>query len=162
MEPIEQIQVFVFILIAGFRSKKLLHPFVLRGSCPFFAEHLIDQAGCLAVCRIVGTDERTVGKAVVLLCVMPEQEPNVFVVDLVIIIMIIRRVERQVFAVQGFVLRNERAPDIQAGNHVFEIGGHTYADLLHLVLLERIGEIRLFQHSVNTVCNISIIEVSRI
>lgn len=111
MEPIEQIQVFVFILIAGFRSKKLLHPVSFcRGSCPFFAEHLIDQAGCLAVCRIVGTDERTVGKAVVLLCVMPEQEPDVFVVDLVIIIMIIRRVERQVFAVPGLCapVMNER------------------------------------------------------
>ena len=72
MEPVEQFIVFFDILIAGFRGEELLHAFVFRCSCPFVAEHPVDQAGCVAVRRIVGTDECPFAKAVVLLCVMPE------------------------------------------------------------------------------------------
>ena len=99
MKPVKQLDIFVDILIAGFRGKELLQPFVLRCSCPFVTEHLVDQLGCVAVCRIVGTDECAFVKPVILLCVMPKQEPDIFVVDLVIIIVIVRCIKRQEFTV---------------------------------------------------------------
>ena len=119
MEPIEQIQVFVFILIAGFRSKSCCIRSFSGAVVHSSQEHLIDQAGCLAVCRIVGTDERTVGSRGTAVC-NARAGTNVFVVDLVIIIMIIEACRTAgILPYRALEVRNERAPDIQAGNHVF-------------------------------------------
>ena len=73
--------------------------------------------------------------------------------------MVVRCVKRQEFTIQGFVFRDERAPDIQAGNHILKISSHAHTDLLDLILLKRIGKVCIFQHIVNTVCDICIIEI---
>ena len=75
--------------------------------------------------------------------------------------MIVGCIERQVFAEQLLVFRDEGPPDAQAGDDILEIGSHADADLFRVFRFERVDQFRLDHHVVNPVRQARIIGINR-
>ena len=86
-------------LVAGIKGEKLGHAGILRRRGPLFAEQVVDKHAGGFVGRVVRTDESAFTIAVILLGIMPKEEAHVLKVHLIVVIMIVRSVEGEVFAV---------------------------------------------------------------
>ena len=159
VEPEKQRLVVFLIAVASLLLEESLHPRIVGRRGPLIAKHVIDQQRGRLVRGIVRADERAFFQPMIELGEMPKEETDILVVHLVVVVVIVSRIERQVFAKQLLMFRDERPPDAESGDDVFEISGHAEADLLGVVGLERVDQLGAYHHLVDAVGQAGIVSV---
>ena len=112
VEPIQQVVVFIRLVVAGFIAEQLLHTDIFGSNSPFVAEDFINHVGCCLIGWIIRINECPFSPSMILLSKVPQQKTNIFQVGFIFVVMVARRKERQIASITFFESADESSPNI--------------------------------------------------